>query len=498
MLAQGVRQAILELQHRGLGVRAIARALQVSRAAVRDVLRRGSAEVPRLVRPEKALEHREDILRLLRECEGSFMRVHEELTKVGLQLSYPALTAFCRRHGIGQVPKPAAGRYDFAPGQEMQHDTSPHDIHLGGQVRRVQTASLVLGYSRMLFFQFYPQFRRFECKVFLTDALRYLDGACQTCLIDNTHVVVLKGTGPAMIPVPEMAAFAERFGFTFAAHAVGDANRSGRVERMFRFIERGFLPGRRFTDWADANRQARAWCDRVNARPKRHLKATPRELFATEHPALRRLPRWIPEPYLLHQRLVDVEGYITLHTNHYSVPTAFIGRRLEVRETPDRVVIYEGPREITVHAREVEPRNRYLFRPEHRPPRGQGGKGHEREPFPEEKDLLRLLPESAPYLGGLKRRGKLQTTLALRQLLRLAREYPREPVLAAIQTAAHYGLYDLSRLERMILRGIASTYFQLPLVSDPPPGDSDDEPTDGRAPAAPQEPPPAPDGRDPA
>jgi transposase len=119
MLDQGLRQAILELQRRGQGVRAIARALQVSRAAVRDVLRRGSAEVPRLARPEKALEHREDILRLLRECEGSLMRVHEELTKAGLQLSYPALTAFCRRHGIGQAPKQPAGHYDFAPGQEM-------------------------------------------------------------------------------------------------------------------------------------------------------------------------------------------------------------------------------------------------------------------------------------------------------------------------------------------------------------------------------------------
>jgi transposase len=204
MLDQGLRHAILELQRRGQGVRAIARALQVSRAAVRGVLRRGSADVPRLARPEKALEHREDILRLLRECEGSLMRVHEELTKAGLQLSYPALTAFCRRHGIGQAPKQPAGRYAFAPGQEMQHDTSPHDVHLGDTVRRVQTASLVLGYSRMLFFQFYPQFRRFECKVFLTEAFRYLDGVCQTCLIDNTHVVVLKGTGPAMIPVPEM------------------------------------------------------------------------------------------------------------------------------------------------------------------------------------------------------------------------------------------------------------------------------------------------------
>jgi hypothetical protein len=179
------------------------------------------------------------------------------------------------------------------------------------------------------------------------------------------------------------------------------------------------------------------------------------------------------------------------------VPTAFIGRRLEVRETQDRVVIYAGPREITTHDREAEPRSRYVFRPEHRPPRGQGWR-HDREPFPEEKDLRRLLPDIEAYLDALKRRGKLQTTLALRQLLRMAREYPREPLLAAIQTAAHYGLYDLGRLERMVLRGIATTYFQLPLSLDPPPGDLDDEPTDGRTPAAPEEPAPEPDGRNPA
>ena len=498
MLEQGIRHAILELQRRGQGVRAIARALQVSRAAVRDVLRRGSAEVPRLARPEKALEHRDDILRLLRECEGSLMRVHEELTKAGLQLSYPALTAFCRRHGIGQAPKPPAGRYDFAPGQEMQHDTSPHDLHLGGTVRRVQTASLVLGYSRMLFFQFYPQFRRFECKVFLTEALRYLDGAAQTCLIDNTHVVVLRGTGRDMIPVPEMAAFAERFGFTFVAHAVGDANRSGRVERMFRFIERGFLPGRRFTDWAEANRQARAWCDRVNARPKRQLKATPRELFAAEHPALRRLPRWIPEPYLLHRAARRCRG---LHHPRTPIttpcPRAFLGRRLEVRETPDRVIIYEGPREITTHAREVEPRSRYVFRPEHRPPRGQGWRTSA-SPSPRRRICSACCPRSTPTSTASSAAASCRPPWPCGSSCAWPAEYPREPLLAALQTAAHYGLYDLGRLERMVLRGIATTYFQLPLSPDPAPGERDDEPTDGRTPAAPEEPAPAPDGREPA
>jgi len=74
------------------------------------------------------------------------VRVHEELVASGAGVSYPALTAFCRRHGIGQAPVVAAGRYDFQPGEEAQHDTSPHEVELGGKKRKVQTASAVLYY----------------------------------------------------------------------------------------------------------------------------------------------------------------------------------------------------------------------------------------------------------------------------------------------------------------------------------------------------------------
>lgn len=86
-----------------------------------------------------------------------------------------------------------ADRYEFAPGEEMQHDTSAHEIELGGKKRKVQTASAVLCYSRMLFFQCYPAFQRFDCKVFLTEALRYMGGSTARVMIDNTHVVVLRG-----------------------------------------------------------------------------------------------------------------------------------------------------------------------------------------------------------------------------------------------------------------------------------------------------------------
>ena len=43
----------------------------------------------------------------------------------------------------------------------------------------------------------------------------------------------------------------------------------------------------------------------------------------------------------------------------------------------------------------------------------------------------------------------------------MAREYPRDAFLNAVTDAAHYGLYDLDRVERMILRRVADHYFQL-------------------------------------
>jgi len=242
MLSQAQRTTILELPTKGVGKREIARVLGISRPTVRRVLRSKATEVPEVRRPEKAEPYRDRILELFSNCKGNLVRVHEELVASGAEVSYPALTAFCRRHGIGQASVVAAGRYDFQPAEEAPQDTSPHEVELGGKKRKVQTASAVLCYSRMLFFQCYPTFQRFDCKVFLTEALHYFSGAPTRVMIDNTQVVVLHGTGRDMVPVPEMAVFAERFGFQFVAHAIGNANRSAR--RTACLVYRDKLPGR--------------------------------------------------------------------------------------------------------------------------------------------------------------------------------------------------------------------------------------------------------------
>jgi hypothetical protein len=353
----------------------------------------------------------------------------------------------------------------------MQHDTSPHVAKVSGAEERVQTASLVLCYSRMLFFQCYPRFTRFHCKLFLTDAIRYMGGSCTACMIDNTHVVVLSGTGKDMVPVPEMEAFARRFGFDFVAHERGDANRSARVERPFDYIENNFLAGRSFLDLADLNAQAAAFCDRVNATRKRHLHAAPRDLFATERACLRPLPLHVPEVYQLHHRLVDGEGYVTLHTHRYSALPALIGRRLEVRESRDRLDFFVGPRCVASHRPLHQAQPGRVLLPEHRLPRGQHAERRR-----EEEDVLRGSPEPLRlYVEALRRRlPPLRATLALRRLMALRRDYPEEPFLSAVKTATTFGLFDMERLERLILRTIGSEYFVIASQEDPDDGEEED------------------------
>jgi transposase len=459
MLSQQQRTAILELHANKVSTREIARVLKLSRLSVRKVVRSNSAAVPAIARQEKAEPFRQRILDLMAQCKGNLVRVHEELAAEGAALSYAALTAFCRRQGIGQKPVVPSGHYDFKPGEEMQHDTSPHTVEVGGKKYKAQTASAVLCYSRMLFFQINPTFRRFDCKTFLTEALRYMGGVPCRAMIDNTHVVVLRGTGRQMVPVPEMEAFADRFGFRFQAHEIGDANRSAHVERDFHYIENNFLAGRAFASWEDLNEQARKWCDKVNSTYKKHIRAIPRELFAIERVHLKPLPAYVPDVYLLHQRTVDIEGYVSVNSNRYSVPVSWIGRRVEVRETKSKIEFQLDARNIVTHARAVTAEPRRITLAAHKPPRGEGVKRSERHP--EEQAIVAAVPEIAGYVTALKTKGRKVAALALRQLLRLVKEYPREPLLGAVSEAAQYGLYDLDRLERMILRRVERDYFLL-------------------------------------
>jgi hypothetical protein len=195
-------------------------------------------------------------------------------------------------------------------------------------------------------------------------------------------------------------------------------------------------------------------------------------MFVIERAAMRRLPLWRPDIYVLHQRIVDLEGYIHVDGHIYSVPFQLIGKSVEVRETEDKLRVFLGPREVAVHDKAISTTKQRRTLVEHRPPRGQGA-AHV-APLPEERELAGAGAPFTSYAVTLKQRSGPRWPIAFRRLAQMRRDYPIAPLAAAIETAAHYGLYDLDRVERMILKNVATAYFVLPAEREDP----DQEPSD--------------------
>lgn len=451
---------VRDLANQGVGKRAIARQLGISRNTVRKILA-GPGVRAATQRKSRYEQHIEEVRELFRECRGNVVRVQEELLeRYDIEIPYQSLTWLVRKHQLRTPVNKRAGRYHFEPGEEMQHDTSPHRLKLDGRRVTAQCAALVLAYSRRLFIQYYPRFSRLECKAFLARALEYMQGSCPRCLIDNTSVIVSQGSGPEAVISPEMEMFGRIYGISFQAHRVKHADRKARVERPFDYVEKNFLAGRTFTDWHDLNCQAVQWCDQVaNKKPKRSLGMSPDEAWLMEKAHLLPLPGVTPPVYIAQQRTVDVEGYVHLDNNRYSVPDSLIGAGLEVLKYWDHLEIYQGRKMVARHERVMQGKGRRITAAGHH--RSLNREKVYKGISAEEKALTGQDKTLDLYVAELKKRSRGRGVLKLRRLLEFKRTYPAGPFQKAVKDALHYGLYDLARLEKMIIRNTGGDFFNL-------------------------------------
>lgn len=440
---------------------------------MKSVLKSGRAEAAVSGRGSVLEEHLELVRAMYAKCADKEGRanmvrvkelVEEALLKSGqpLKVSYAAFTWFCRASGINVRDVRPAVKIVTGPGEEMQHDTSPYTIKLGGRTVKRQCASLVLGYSRMLYMQIYPRFDRFQMKVFLTDAFGYFGGVCGRCVIDNTSVALACGSGSRAQMAPEVESFEERYGFRFIAHEVGDCDRKGKIERPFHYIEHNFLVGREFRDDADLNRQAVEWVEAANRRRLREFKASPVELFALERTHLRGLPLHVPEVYRLCARMVDAYGCVSLHGQKYPVLAGYIGHEVQLRETKDSVIVVDGHKELARHPKKIEGSPQLPTEPLNMPvPRRQ------KTAKLEEESKLRALGEVVSgYLDLLKTARGARYFWGVRRLWQLVCRYKSEEFIAAVARAREHRLFDVNRIETILLQGIARDEYQLPLGWD--------------------------------
>jgi transposase len=313
MIKPEKRKAIYVLFENGMPIRDISRQLRVNRNTVRSIIRQRGIE-PERDRNDRIRIDSELLNRLYGECEGFIQRIHEKLLEEeNIQVGYSTLSRMIRDLGLGQRNKNRCSRVPDEPGAEMQHDTSKYHLVIGDKKLWVIGSLLYFRYSKRRYVKFYRSFNRFRMKCFFHEALTHFGYTAQVCVIDNTNLARLRGTGKNAIMTREMEEFSRRYGFEYICHEVGHANRKAGNERGFYTVETNFFPGRKFETMEDLNQQAHEWATiRIKNRPMSKTGLIPAKAFEYEKPYLKKLPPFVPEPYRCHKRQTDQYGCLNI------------------------------------------------------------------------------------------------------------------------------------------------------------------------------------------
>ena len=187
-------------------------------------------------------------------------------------------------------------------------------------------------------------------------AFTYFNAVPRILLYDNLRSAVLERSGDAIRFHPTLLELAAWYRFQPRPVAVARGNEKGRVERAIRFVRDRFFAARRFTDVADLNAQALAWCAgrRPSGRVRKIATRSVRECFEEEQPRLLALP---DNPFPSEERIVvrvHKTPYVRFDLNDYSVPHTHVRRTLEVLATPDTVRVLDGAAVIATHPRSYD------------------------------------------------------------------------------------------------------------------------------------------------
>lgn len=449
MIQENIRETIRTLYESGKTKRGIARFLNIDIKTVRKVIA-SENDCPK-TRRDKIIVPEEMLKELYQRCDGYVQRMYEILTEEeGLEVGYSTLTRLVREHFPGKSIQRCKSFPDV-PGEEMQHDTSDYYFKIGGRKMKIICSGLYFRYSKMRYVKFYHRFNRFLMKCFFHEALTYFGYSAGICIIDNTHLAVLHGTGERAVFHPEMIAFANKYGFTWKAHRIKLSNRKAGKERNFLTLETNFFPGRSFKSIDDLNTQAKNWAlERFANRPLSKSALIPGELFELEKPYLVKLTEYIEEPYQYHERIIDRYGYIAFNGNYYWIPEGIKGK-VKIVEYEKRITIYQKRKKLVEYVLPAWDVKNDQFVPENmksitRQPNNRKKKHNE-----EEKKLRLLGDTVAGYLDfilapecTIKQKPRL-----VRELYRLSKKMTKELFVKCIKRAMKYKITRIESLAKI-------------------------------------------------
>ena len=354
-----VRNQVLELSRREVGIKKIAIALKISKNTVRKILRQSDEEqiATEKVPPWANAVNWESV----RESVGRGVPVNilhretvdpKEVTYIKFwryfKLKNPSskIVTMVLNHKPGERTF-----FDFSDGINIVDEKT-------GALKKTQLLCGVLAFSSLTFGEFVEDQKLPTMLRGMQSAFKYFGGVTPYLTVDNLKSGVARAHLYDPDVNPTFIDFANHWGFAVIPARPYSPRDKGKNESAIGVIQRQFyqeVRDRKFYTLKELNVEFRKYCDRLNSdKMKDHGGATRRERFATEVALLKPLALQDYEISICKDAKVHSDCHVQVEKNFYSVPHVFVSRSVRVRIKTKLIEIFDDSSNvIAVHVRLV-------------------------------------------------------------------------------------------------------------------------------------------------
>ena len=257
----------------------------------------------------------------------------------------------------------AIGHVEHLAGDQMYVDYAGDKLEVvdaeTGEVRSVEVFVAILPCSHYTYCEAVWSQRKEDLIAACENALHFFGGVPMAIVPDNLKSAVTRSDRNEPIINEEFAAFAEFYDMAVFPARVRRPKDKALVENAVKLMYRSVyadIEKMVFHDLASLNAAIQKSLETFNSHRLSGRKQSRRELFdEVEKGFLQPLPAVRYQMKARKTATVLGNSYVMLNKHHYSVPTDYIGKRVEIIYDADTLEIFHGLRLVTVHHRDDTP-----------------------------------------------------------------------------------------------------------------------------------------------
>ena len=354
----------------------------------------------------------------------------------------------------------AVGHVEHMAGDQMYVDYAGDKLEIvdaeTGEVRSVEVFVAILPCSHYTYCEAVWSQRKEDLIAACENALHFFGGVPMAIVLDNLKSAVTRSDRNEPIINEEFAAFAEFYDMAVFPARVRRPKDKALVENAVKLMYRSVyvdIEGMVFHDLASLNAAIQKSLETFNGRRLSGRKQSRRELFdEVEKGFLQPLPTVRYQMKARKTATVLGNSYVMLNKHHYSVPTDYIGKRVDIIYDADTLEIFHGLKLVTVHHRDDTPYG-YTQKESHNLPGRHGSY---------EKDLEEIYERAGAidnillvYLKDVAAQKKYlpQAFRTCRGIMSLEKKYGLARLVAACACASEARLYSYNEVKGILERG---------------------------------------------